>query len=93
MNALWLLTFFGTMALSLWAAARVKIAYAKGSQVPASSGFTGAEAAARILDAAGIRDVEIVEQDEAQSAAFTRIAEGARDWDGVTDPIRPLFPA
>ncbi|NBR68675.1 MAG: zinc metallopeptidase [Verrucomicrobia bacterium] len=63
MNALWLLTFFGTMALSLWAAARVKIAYAKGSQVPASSGFTGAEAAARILDAAGIRDVEIVEQD------------------------------
>jgi Zn-dependent membrane protease YugP len=63
MNALWLLTFFGTMALSLWAAARVKIAYAKGSQVPASSGFTGAEAAAKILDAAGIRDVEIVEQD------------------------------
>ena len=63
MNLLFLLTFVGTMALSLWAAARVKIAYAKASQVPVSSGFTGAEAAARILDAAGIRDVEIVEQD------------------------------
>ena len=37
--------------------------------------------------------MEIVEQDESQTAAFTRIAEGARDWDGVTDPIRPLFPA
>ena len=55
MNVLFLLTFIGTMALSLWAAAKVKIAYAKGCQVPASSGFTGAEAASRILDAAGIR--------------------------------------
>ena len=63
MNGLFLLTFLGTMALSLWAAAKVKIAYAKGSQVPASSGFTGAEAAARILDAAGIGNVQIVEQD------------------------------
>lgn len=35
--------------------------------------------------------IEIVEQDDAQTAAFTRIADGARDWDGVTDPIRPLF--
>ncbi len=37
--------------------------------------------------------MEIVEQDEAQTAAFIRIAEGAQGWDGVTDPIRPLFPA
>lgn len=36
--------------------------------------------------------IEIVEQDAGQSAAFTRVAEAARDWDGVTDPIRPLFP-
>ena len=36
--------------------------------------------------------IEIVEQDDAQTAAFTRIAEAARDWDGHTDPIRPLFP-
>ena len=63
MSLLWLLTFFGTMALSLWAAFRVKSAYARGSEVPASSGYTGAEAAAKILDAAGIHDVEITEHD------------------------------
>ena len=63
MSLLWILTFFGTMAISLWAAARVKSAYARGSEVPASSGYTGAEAAAKILDAAGIHDVEITEYD------------------------------
>ena len=42
----------------------------------------------KMTDAAGI---EIVEEDENQTSAFTRIAEGAADWDGVTDPIRPLF--
>jgi Zn-dependent membrane protease YugP len=63
MSLLWILTFFGTMAISLWAAARVKSAYARGSEVPASSGYTGAEAAAKILDAAGIHDVEITEHD------------------------------
>ena len=63
MSLLWLLTFFGTMALSLWAAFRVKSAYARGREVPASSGYTGAEAAAKILDAAGIHDVEITEHD------------------------------
>jgi hypothetical protein len=36
--------------------------------------------------------MEIVEQDESQTAAFTRIAEGAQGWDGVTDPIRPALP-
>ncbi|MDF8335345.1 VOC family protein [Novosphingobium cyanobacteriorum] len=36
--------------------------------------------------------IEIVEEDEAQTAAFIRIAEGAAGWDGRTDPIRPLFP-
>lgn len=53
-----------TMALSLWAAARVKSVYRKYSRVPVRSGLTGAEAAWRILAAAGIRDVEIVEHDE-----------------------------
>jgi uncharacterized protein len=53
-----------TMALSLWAAARVKSVYRRYSQLPVLSGLTGAEAAYRILRAAGIRDVEIVEHDE-----------------------------
>jgi Zn-dependent membrane protease YugP len=52
------------MALSLWAAARVKSVYRRYSQVPVRSGLTGAEAADRILRTAGIRDVEIVEHDE-----------------------------
>ena len=49
------------MALSLWAMARVKSVYAQYSQVGAASGITGAEAADRILQRAGIHDVEIVE--------------------------------
>jgi uncharacterized protein len=59
-----LIIFFGTMALSLWAAARVKTVYFKYSKVPASSGATGAEVAAAILQRAGIGDVQIVEHDE-----------------------------
>jgi Zn-dependent membrane protease YugP len=53
-----------TMALSFWAAARVKSVYRRYSRLPVRSGVTGAEAADRILRAAGIRDVEIVEHDE-----------------------------
>lgn len=53
-----------TMALSLWAAARVKSVYAKYSKMPVRSGLTGAEAAGEILTRAGIHDVQIVEHDE-----------------------------
>jgi Zn-dependent membrane protease YugP len=59
-----LILFFGTMALSLWATWRVKRVYMRYKEVPASSGITGAEAAARILDKAGIHDVEIVPHNE-----------------------------
>ena len=59
-----LILFFGTMALSLWATWRVKRVYMHYKEVPASSGITGAEAAARILDKAGIHDVEIVPHNE-----------------------------
>jgi uncharacterized protein len=55
-----LLLFFGTLALSLWATWRVKRVYLHYKDVPASSGITGAEAAAEILQRAGITDVEIV---------------------------------
>jgi Zn-dependent membrane protease YugP len=58
----WIL-FLGTMGISLYAAARVHGLYNKYAQVGTASGLTGAEAAARILQAADIRDVEIVEQD------------------------------
>src|SRR6202030_333846 len=64
MSALSLLLFFGTFAISLWATFRVKAAYTKYSQVPASSGLTGAEVASRIMAASGIYDVQIVESNE-----------------------------
>jgi len=59
-----LLLFGGTMALSLWAASRVKSTYIKYSNVPAASGESGAQVAAQILDRAGIHDVEILAHDE-----------------------------
>lgn len=52
------------MLISLAASARVKSTYAAYSKMPASSGMTGAEVAAAILQRAGIRDVEIVPHDE-----------------------------
>jgi Zn-dependent membrane protease YugP len=56
--------FVLTLGLSLWATNRVKSTFAHYSQIPASSGYTGAECAARILDAAGIHDVEILSHNE-----------------------------
>lgn len=64
MSMLSIILFVGTMALSLWAAARVKSVYHKFSQVPAASGQTGAAVASAILDRAGIHDVDIVPHDE-----------------------------
>jgi uncharacterized protein len=61
MNLFSLWAFLGTMALSLWAVWRVKSTYSKYSQVPASSGLSGAEVAAHILQRAGIGGVEIVQ--------------------------------
>jgi uncharacterized protein len=47
------------MLLGLWAQFRVKSAFGKWSQYPASSGVTGAQAAEAVLQSAGIRDVEV----------------------------------
>lgn len=60
MSSLSIMMFVGTMALSLWAAWRVKSVYRRYLEVPVLSGITGAEAAARMLRHAGIVDVEIV---------------------------------
>jgi len=58
-----LLIFGATMALSLWAAARVRSTYNKYNQAPVLSGISGREAAAYILRRAGISDVAITMQD------------------------------
>jgi len=50
-----------TLLVSFASMAYLKSAYAKASQVPIASGLTGAQAAQRILQWAGITDVEIVE--------------------------------
>jgi len=59
-----ILLFVGTIVLSLWATMRVRQVYGQFSQLPASSGLTGAETAATILRQEGISNVEIVEHDE-----------------------------
>ncbi|HRU06953.1 MAG TPA: zinc metallopeptidase [Candidatus Brocadiia bacterium] len=45
--------------LALWAQLRIKAAFATYSRVMSSRGMTGAQAAARVLDAAGVNDVSI----------------------------------
>src|ERR1700722_11612603 len=47
------------IALTMWAQARITSAYASGSRIPASSGVTGAEAAAMVMKAGGVHGVAI----------------------------------
>jgi Zn-dependent membrane protease YugP len=60
-DPLYWLMIGATTLLSLGAMGYLKSVYAKASEVPIASGMTGAQAAARILQWAGIGDVEIVE--------------------------------
>lgn len=55
----YLIFMLPALLLGLWAQAKVKWAYAQASQIPPASGLSGAEAASRILEAEGLRDVEI----------------------------------
>jgi Zn-dependent membrane protease YugP len=57
---IWII-FIATFLLSMGAMAYLKSVYARNSQVPIASGLTGAQAAARILQWAGIHDVQVVE--------------------------------
>ena len=56
----YLLFILPGMALSMWAAWRTRSAFTKYSKVPVSTGLTGEQAARRMLDQAGIHDVEVV---------------------------------
>lgn len=56
---LYLLFFIPPLLLGLWAQWRVKSAYGRGSQIPATSRISGAEAAQMILDSHDIRGVRI----------------------------------
>jgi Zn-dependent membrane protease YugP len=59
----WLIYILVPLILGLWAQARVSSAFKRWSQVRASSGLTGAEAAREIMNAAQIQDVDIVQID------------------------------
>jgi Zn-dependent membrane protease YugP len=49
------------LLFSIWASYRVKSAFSTYSQVPAMHGYTGAQAAQRLLDDAGLHNVDIIE--------------------------------
>ena len=49
------------LLLGLWAQFKLHSTYGKYSQVPTDSGLTGAKAARRILDQAGLQDVPVAE--------------------------------
>ncbi len=51
------------LLLGLYAQMRVMGAYRKNVQIPSRNGITGREAAAAVMESAGIHDVEIVEVD------------------------------
>jgi uncharacterized protein len=59
-DSTYLLLMAPALLLSLWASWRTRSAFNKYSKVRTLSGLTGAQAAQRLLDSAGIRDVEIV---------------------------------
>lgn len=61
MLILWITLIGIPILIGLWAQMRVKGAFGRWKQVAASSGMTGAEAARRILSAAGIHDVDVVQ--------------------------------
>lgn len=58
-DPLYLIVMIPGMLLAGWAQWRVKSSYGKWSKYAASSGLTGAQAANRMLEHAGIRDVKV----------------------------------
>jgi uncharacterized protein len=59
LTLVWLLCMGGPLLLGLWAQSKVKRTFARWSEVPVRNGMTGAQAAAAVVRASGLRDVEI----------------------------------
>jgi Zn-dependent membrane protease YugP len=59
-DPLYLVLMVPPLLLSLWASWQTRRSFERYSKVPVATGLTGAQAAQRLLDGAGIRDVEIV---------------------------------
>lgn len=58
-DPLYLLVLLPALLLSFWAQGKVRSAYARGSKIANHRRLTGAEAAHRVLAAAGVRNVDI----------------------------------
>ena len=59
MTVVWLLCLGVPLAMGLWAQSKVKRTFARWSEVPVHNGMTGAQAAAAVVRASGLPDVEI----------------------------------
>ena len=59
LTLVWLLCMGGPLLLGLWAQSKVKRTFARWSEVPVRNRMTGAQAAAEVVRASGLRDVEI----------------------------------
>src|SRR3954449_5728758 len=59
LTVVWLLCMGVPLALGLWAQRKVKRTFARWSEVPVHNGMTGAQAAAEVVRASGLPDVEI----------------------------------
>src|SRR3954453_4154811 len=59
MTVVWLLCMGVPLLMGLWAQSKVKRTFARWSEVPVRSGMTGAQAAAEVVRASGLPDVEI----------------------------------
>jgi len=60
-DPLWLVFAIPGLLLGIWAQVKLSHAYGKYSKEPVESGMTGAEAARRILDDAGLNDMPVEE--------------------------------
>ena len=60
-DPLYLLFAIPGLLLGLYAQIKLSSTYGKYMRVPAASGLTGAQAARRILDSAGLRDIPVEE--------------------------------
>jgi Zn-dependent membrane protease YugP len=58
-TVLWLLCLGVPLAMGLWAQMKVKRTFQRWSSVPVRNGMTGAQAAAEVIRASGLPDVEI----------------------------------
>jgi hypothetical protein len=84
-DPLYFLFIAPAFVFSLWASWRTKANFKTYSRVPVSSGISGAEAAARLLEGAGIRDVKIARSQGLLSDHYNPVNKTLALSDGVFD--------